>query len=115
MRCPHGVLAVSLDDEIGGHRLTPSKCCGSWTTVERWPVDPDAFAAEIRAEAHNIVRRHRERLLPPVKCERPDGGCSWVGTAATTSEVDGCHYCPACGYSVNVPREARPARPRSRR
>lgn len=36
--CPHGIYSVSIDDESGGVRLTPSKCCGRWTIVQEWPL-----------------------------------------------------------------------------
>jgi hypothetical protein len=38
MRCSrHGLNAVSIDDDDGGgRRITPSKCCGSWTNVQTW-------------------------------------------------------------------------------
>ena len=111
MRCPHGVLAVSLDDAIGGHRLTSSKCCGRWTTVQRWQVDLDELMGEIATEASEITQRHLAAALPPVKCDR----CPWVGTEATTSSIDGCHYCPDCGYSVTVPRPPATARKSRRR
>lgn len=38
-RCPkHGVYSVSLDDDNGGMRITPTKCCGTWTVCQRWPL-----------------------------------------------------------------------------
>lgn len=43
--CPHGhgVRMISLDHRYpngdgSGTRLTNQKCCGSWTTVQQWPV-----------------------------------------------------------------------------
>ena len=39
MKCArHNVYAISIDDESGGTRLTPMKCCGSWTTTHSWPI-----------------------------------------------------------------------------
>lgn len=39
-RCPHhGWWAICISDDIGGTRLTPSKCCGRWDTVKAWPLD----------------------------------------------------------------------------
>ena len=35
--CPHGIRAISIDDEAGGVRLT-GKHCGIWTAVARWPM-----------------------------------------------------------------------------
>ena len=36
-RCPHhpDFWAISLDDALGGVRLTPSKCCGRWDGVSK--------------------------------------------------------------------------------
>lgn len=34
----HGVYSVSVEDENGGMRITPSKCCGSWSTVKEWAL-----------------------------------------------------------------------------
>ena len=37
MRCSkHSYWAVSIDDANGGSRITPSKCCGSWSDVKSW-------------------------------------------------------------------------------
>lgn len=42
--CPkHRYRSISIDiiraDGTGyGTRVTPSKCCGSWTTVKKWPL-----------------------------------------------------------------------------
>jgi len=39
-KCPsHGYMAVSIENEFGGTRLTSSKCCGQWQTLHRWPID----------------------------------------------------------------------------
>lgn len=38
-RCPeHGFWAVCVDDEGGGVRVTPSKCCGRWDRVKAWKL-----------------------------------------------------------------------------
>jgi len=29
---------IAIDDETGGTRLTPSKCCGQWDEVKRFPM-----------------------------------------------------------------------------
>lgn len=34
-------FAVSVNRGSGGTRLTPSKCCGSWTEVASWAMTPD--------------------------------------------------------------------------
>lgn len=40
MRCPsHGYWALNIEEENGcGTRITSPKCCGSWTTLNRWPI-----------------------------------------------------------------------------
>jgi hypothetical protein len=39
-KCPkHGFWSISLDDESGGHRLTPTKCCGYWETITEWQLN----------------------------------------------------------------------------
>ena len=45
-KCPdHGIYSISLENERGGLRLTPSKCCGTWQIVESWRMN----AGELRA------------------------------------------------------------------
>lgn len=34
----HGVYSISVDGDNGGTRVTPSKCCGSWSTVKEWKL-----------------------------------------------------------------------------
>lgn len=48
-RCrTHGYFAVAVDDEDGGGtRLTPTKCCGSWKTIHSWPLDKNLAEAMI--------------------------------------------------------------------
>jgi hypothetical protein len=40
-RCPvhSDFWSISIDDEICGQRITPSKCCGRWRTVKQWRLD----------------------------------------------------------------------------
>ena len=51
-KCPkHGYYMISVEDDNGGFRLTGSKCCGSWKTVQRWKVDKsmiDGFNRETK-------------------------------------------------------------------
>lgn len=36
-RCSkHDFYAISIGDDDTGTRLTPSKCCGSWSTLRSW-------------------------------------------------------------------------------
>jgi len=44
----HGYWAVSIEDDGIGTRLTPIKCCGSWTTVKSWNVDPQKLVESIQ-------------------------------------------------------------------
>lgn len=34
----HGYWAVSVRRGSHGQRVTPTKCCGSWQTVQEWPL-----------------------------------------------------------------------------
>lgn len=45
-RCPtHNYWAITIDTPgVGGTRITPSKCCGSWETVKTWPMDERGWA-----------------------------------------------------------------------
>ena len=39
VECPtHGFKAVSIEDEGGGIRVTPGKCCGRWVTTKEWAM-----------------------------------------------------------------------------
>lgn len=39
-QCPtHGYWAITVEGDETGERITPSKCCGRWDTVKRWPLD----------------------------------------------------------------------------
>lgn len=40
LQCPRHptFYALAIEDEDLGTRLTPSKCCGRWETVHRWPL-----------------------------------------------------------------------------
>jgi hypothetical protein len=41
-RCPihRDFLSVAIEEEDGGGtRITPSKCCGRWETLKRWPLE----------------------------------------------------------------------------
>jgi hypothetical protein len=50
-QCPeHGFYSISLDDERGGLRLTPSKCCGRWQMVKSWRMN----AKQLRAIVNEL-------------------------------------------------------------
>lgn len=39
-QCPkHGIWNVSIDDDMSGTRLTPSKCCGRCHVIAQWNID----------------------------------------------------------------------------
>ncbi len=46
LRCPkHATFwAVSINDL----RVTPSKCCGAWSSVARWKIHGTSFLADAR-------------------------------------------------------------------
>lgn len=53
-RCPlHGYWAVCVDDENGGIRVTPSKCCGQWDRQKAWDLSADDWRklAKLATEA----------------------------------------------------------------
>ena len=53
-KCPHGTYSVSLMDDDGGVRLTPSKCCGRWDEIKRWSMTPKQLremANELQCQA----------------------------------------------------------------
>lgn len=55
-RCPtHGFYSVSIEDNDGGVRLTPSKCCGRWDVVKEWRLSIeqwDEIVNTIQCEVH---------------------------------------------------------------
>ena len=56
----HGVYSISVEDGGGcGDRVTPSKCCGSWTTLHKWNLSVDHWK-EIALLASNIVKEMRK-------------------------------------------------------
>ena len=62
--CPrgHGVTALMLLDEDGsgsGTRLTGAKCCGSWRTVRKFPIDGRAMRALKEAIAADEARKEQ--------------------------------------------------------
>lgn len=43
-RCPHGIEAISLDENDGGGiRLTDAKCCGRWAVIAEFPMSAAAL------------------------------------------------------------------------
>lgn len=69
LRCPqHGYYAVSIDEEGGGTRITPIKCCGSWREIKSWPLSSAQW-------------KHIEHLAGVAATEPAD-------TAAPASETD---------------------------
>lgn len=51
LRCAkHGYNAIAIEEQDGsGLRVTPGKCCGSWQTVQRWPLS-ESMVAEIKLQ-----------------------------------------------------------------
>lgn len=39
--------SISVDDDEGGRRVTPGKCCGRWKEKKSWPLDTEMIQ-EIR-------------------------------------------------------------------
>ena len=67
-RCPtHEVYSVSIDDEGGGTRLTPGKCCGRWIEIGRWPMTAARLreiANEIECNADQLEHEVDEKVKP---------------------------------------------------
>lgn len=63
LECPrgHGFRAVAFEHR----RLTPSKCCGSWRTVQSWTISVDelikAIDGELGADDDHGFEAMRER------------------------------------------------------
>lgn len=40
-QCPshRDYYSVNVEDDDTGERVTPSKCCGRWDLLRRWPID----------------------------------------------------------------------------
>lgn len=47
----------------GGHRLTPSKCCGQWETVRQWKVDPAELLEQVVTEIQSFRAEELERTV----------------------------------------------------
>ena len=62
-RCPvhSSFMAISIEDDNGGYRLTPSKCCGSWITLQRWEVSPADLIADIRNETKRASKMKKPK------------------------------------------------------
>ena len=60
-RCPvhRDFMSVSIDDENGGFRLTPSKCCGRWETLIRWKIDLN-MVKDMREQLTRVARALRK-------------------------------------------------------
>lgn len=62
-KCPHGTLAISLDNERGGTRLTHDKCCGLWERQHAWPMSSKAMRSainELECAAEDAEREEGE-------------------------------------------------------
>ena len=60
MQCrKHDFWAISVDDDGGGTRITPGKCCGSWKDLKSWAMSASDFreAARLFEEAAEDVER----------------------------------------------------------
>jgi hypothetical protein len=59
-------VGIDEDDGRSGERLTPVKCCGSWTALHSWRLSADGWrkVAELAVKAaeeedNRIVEPHR--------------------------------------------------------
>ena len=50
----HGFYAICIADADGGTRVTPSKCCGSWSEVKSWTLEPSQWR-ELAEEAERAA------------------------------------------------------------
>jgi hypothetical protein len=64
-QCPQhkDFMSVSIDDEDGGYRLTPSKCCGRWVTIKKWKMT----AKDLREIAERFMEAAEELDKSEVK------------------------------------------------
>jgi len=54
-RCSrHGFYAVAVMGERTGTRITPSKCCGSWSTIKAWSLSASEWR-DIEREARKAA------------------------------------------------------------
>lgn len=61
-RCPKHpkFWSIGIDEKNGiGTRVTPSKCCGTWTTIMQWELSKDDWAliAELASNASRTVEQ----------------------------------------------------------
>ena len=55
IRCPvHAFWGISIERGDTGTRLTPSKCCGRWETIQQWRLT-SAQWRDLRDEADNMA------------------------------------------------------------
>jgi hypothetical protein len=75
--CPiHRFNAIALEQKsCGGYRLTGSKCCGSWETVQRWKVSPKELIDTVKQETRRAkqIKRAEEREKAKAKPRKKSG------------------------------------------
>lgn len=63
-RCPvhQEFHSVSVDDEHGGTRISPSKCCGQWRAIVKWPMTAKRLreAARVFEDAAEEIEHGRK-------------------------------------------------------
>lgn len=61
-QCPthSNYWSVSIDDDvIGGTRITPTKCCGQWDTIQRWPITDHMKETILEEIGHPVSGRRK--------------------------------------------------------
>jgi hypothetical protein len=67
-RCPvhRDYMSISIDDENGGTRVTPDKCCGQWRTIRDWSLPAylwESLIKEARGALRVAKKLEKERTL----------------------------------------------------
>ena len=55
-RCPHGSLAVAVEMDGLGTRITSGKCCGGWSPVVTWYLTKDEWNELSKLSAEMVER-----------------------------------------------------------
>lgn len=91
LRCPHGALAVSLAGKPtdGGKRITPGKCCGSWTTIGSWQVDADQIRADLDSEEVIAAKPDAPYVSAADRCRAALKAAGWSARQVTVRDIGG--------------------------
>ena len=62
-RCPRhdSFWAINIGDNHSGERITPSKCCGQWSTIREWKLSESDWLRV--AELARLAAAHTAAML----------------------------------------------------